>query len=1665
MSFNLIFVTIIIVFFFKEIQTEEKNITYMNNEIVDPYLNIQNTSNTKDIRKLQSPTPINIFVDTTILERNLEDDDKEKNAIKAAIKKAQETLQKIIKIKTKTNPINILKYLNKFSSNYQTLLTKNYQSQPDIDCDVLIFIRGVSSTANFDKLSKISKYEIDPSTRRVLVGCIEYNVRYKLNSESTIAVNYTHREYLLTTLFIHEFIHFLGFDNEILSYYNLIRNQQLTKNRVKTGHYIEKYVVVNKNVINLAKEYYGCFEEEYIPYIEFAKQNEQEDLPNSHWEGRLLLGDIMTFDLYYPEQVISEFTLKLLEQLGWYEINYFTGGLMKYGKGRGCSFLKDDCIEYLNNPVGNKVRFPNEFCEQSFGSCSFGRQSRSFCYNKGTLKTTSDISDYQRNEYIYTLGYGLTIDEYCPVSKETSLDTENYYYYGSCSIGNNEYGESLVFLDEKIDHKYKDFGDAFLEKIGDKSFCALSSVLQKNDNDIKYKGLIRPTCYEMLCSEKSLTIRIGSEYIVCPRFGGLVKLEGEYTDYKGYLFCPDYNLICIGTEMCNNLFDCIDKEIQSKEKEYNSDYYSKKINYTSEVKTNNESEIKQYYSTSEEGYEQSEDGQCPLNCMQCLSGNRCILCGNSNNVYIGEKDDDSSHINCTKNEPQEGYYNITKRGHNHYFRCVSGCAHCKNNNSCSQCFPEFYLSDDNKTCNERIPHCKTYDNSSQSIFKDPKNNNADGYKYCLECDNENNYFCIDGNRTRCDPIGNRKYYYNLDNNKYPCIRSCKDEYDNCEGCDGTKCFYCFPEFFFNNKVCTERIPNCLIYDQNSSKPDILTNNGHDGYTECKTCEEKHYCIKQNKSICQYIESVENGYYTNSFGCQEKCEDKFTFVCLKCEEEKCTLCQTRNKSDGTCVKGILNCIEYDQKSGNDTYIECLHCDEENGFYCIDNNRDTCENVNINLYYDLDPFNGSTCYRKCDKNYPGCEVCNKTICTECKKKYEMDSPSNISCSLQYEPQNPDNCRVITQEINDDIQNINFTKLTEYYREKIYFYINPVIHYVNKNYTMALFVNPDCTESLLEQGYYKIDSKVLNKKMVDVVGTERINHGFLLNFFIQYNNLNHYRMYDFNDQYLDPKTDCQECLKVPFILTNKYNNTISVALGSIIASAITLDKLDIFSKDSEVFTDLCQNVTLEGVDIPLSERLHYLYMEDYSTQMACGGNNCQLLEVNKEESTSVCRCELNEYDDLLKEDVNKIEKPEQPELKSSPSDSFGIIKCTKNGFHANNVKSNGGFYICLIVIVGVGVLILCYFLCSKIITTSEKGMNPPSKVKNRLRIISNWDKTEEERKKMKKFNEEVMNDFQPRDGHEDELTEEEKDYSYIYYDMSNSFDTALFEKKFNNNRGRSDKTRKILVLLPGTKKDKNEEDNFSSSESSPLGDSSRKKKKTFCQIYWHVLSLKQHIINFFSFCSCLNITESYIPLPIRIIRSLFLVVVSFLLSILFLNQKYYSKKFKYFNEKYKLIAGTTYGVTITPEEVKGGVPSGELWKYSFTHTFVNGIIVFVLLLVVQFLIGVAFFSLRNKVIEVLKKNDTSGINELVSQTRIKYIVFFIIVGALLFIFLFVFIAFGGAYGGGFSDYFLPGIVALIFLQIFPFLWSLVISLLYYLGIKQKSKCCRQTSRFFMF
>ena len=71
--------------------------------------------------------------------------------------------------------------------------------------------------------------------------------------------------------------------------------------------------------------------------------------------------------------------------------------------------------------------------------------------------------------------------------------------------------------------------------------------------------------------------------------------------------------------------------------------------------------------------------------------------------------------------------------------------------------------------------------------------------------------------------------------------------------------------------------------------------------------------------------------------------------------------------------------------------------------------------------------------------------------------------------------------------------------------------------------------------------------------------------------------------------------------------------------------------------------------------------------------------------------------------------------------------------------------------------------------------------------------------------------------------------------------------------------------------------------------LNDESKIAQISFCRLYWSVVSLKQHIINYFSFISCCKITKSYIPLTIRVIRSIFILFLSFMFNSSHFNDKY--------------------------------------------------------------------------------------------------------------------------------------------------------------------------------
>ena len=1617
-------------------------------------------------RKLDSDNKIRIFIDIPYLQNKYSNNQEEFLIIKEAIEKANKTLTNLIKIKTtRLRSIDFTGIPTSDLSEFN--VNERYNGKIE-GYDLVIFIRlkGDFDNEFKDGRNAFPKIVKQDGNKRPIVGIIIFD-RYILYNDNNniLKENYYY-------FFLHEMTHILGFDIKILKNLGVVVEDRV-KSRVKKNNndvYVTKNITKRPKIIDKAKKYYKCNE---ITYIEFAEYKKSEDLPGSHWEPRLLLGDYMTPDIYYLEQVISELTLALIEETGFYEVNYYTGGLMRFGKHQGCDFLKKDCAskDNQNNVIS---LFPNEFCSyDSVGTCSSGRLSRGYCYNSFTgIKDTSNYKrDWQK--------YGKDFIEYCPISFDIKIDGESNYYKGSCKSNDNNFGEDLGF-----GNNYKDFSKYFGEKFGSNSFCALSSLIRNDSPGYTYKEYVRPICYSMICSEKSLTIMLNHndpkyvEYIVCPRGGGLIKVGGDYTYYSGYLFCPDYYLICTSTIMCNDLYDCVEKKSIYITKEY--DYSVNSISgseITEKYKTN--TKLSQYDSVQVQGYELSEDSgtACPINCRQCISNKRCTLCrdfslSEPHAYYIGSIDDDNHSITCSSSKPTKGYYEVKRYGHFHYFKCSLGCDECKKAEECDKCAPEYKMN--SKACVERIPHCKVYDEST--LYDDyDTNGGGKGYELCKQCDNANGYYCVNMNKKECIKIddNNLEKYYKMEDGEFPCVGLCDTLFPNCLKCNKNGCLICKPDYAINkeNHGCSPRIPNCKRY--NFSSAFIDKDNGYgESYRSCLECEQYYYCVKDNKSKCEYIDpNYSKNYYTKRNGCIEECKIKFS-DCLECYEERCTKCITIIRQDGKCVKGIDNCKTYDTDNANDTYIECLECDNEHGYYCINNVKTECKYINVDLYYEIET-KAYPCVKKCSDIFPHCASCTSSVCITCQRFFFLDEEKK--CIIK--PPENDVCDVLIHDIDLDMNdNFEFSYFMDYYFENTLPYTKIVEHFANEKYTATMFLHSECTEDLLNRGYYKIDSTQLYNKMFEELKNEMNFDFYLFSVFISYNYHNYYSFYLDDYTYVDPEQICPSCLKMTYDITNKYIRNINNALGFFVGSLVESEHLNIFSKDTELFNDICNNITIESIDIPLTVRIQLFNLHDFSTQIACGGINCVIKEINIEESTCICTCKFDlKFEDILEPIIEFKNYDEKNQNNQSSYGSFGAIgtmKCIKNGFNAKNIAANGGFIINIIAMASEIGLYMSYYFCGKVISI-EKGSSPPQKIKKKIIIYNDWIKSLNKPPVNK--NDINNNLIQPRDEDDQDMLEEIISFSNRK-DLNVSIDTSYNPKEDKSNtnfisRLSEKNSRRILVLIPDvrkeTKSDEKKKNNKFIEPGIIYSDKTKKiTLKNFCQLYWSILSLKQHIINLFSSEKFHTITDSFIPIQIRLMRSIFIFILALILNILFLNQNYFSQKFHYFNEKYKIVAIKTAQYDIKGENTDDGrISSGKTLGYAFTHLFLNAFIVFIILIAIKFIICYIFFSLRKKILYIVNKNDLNEIKDLVKNTKFKYLIFFIITMTLLILFFFLFVGFGAAYGGGFGDYLIAGIISIFFLEIFPFLWSLILTFLLIYGVKKENKYCYEISRFFIF
>ena len=350
----------------------------------------------------------------------------------------------------------------------------------------------------------------------------------------------------LKHLIFHEVTHILVFDPKLLNILGMTEKRN-------------SIIYVNsENVLSKAKEHFNCNSLTGLP----LEDQGEEEISGYHWEARYMLGDYM-ISTDYLDIVISDITIALFEDTKYYQVEYYSGGLFKFGKNKGCNFLNNKC---LNNEVSS---FKDEFCDS---------ETESMCSSTRTNKGNCKIIDYSFYDITIPSKYqyfsdpnrgGFLAANFCPVVEGTNNLAS--YFQENCRYGISSYSPE------------------YSEVISENSFCFISSLMPSTSLNPNIAS--RPICYKVECDKntKKTIVYVRDSTFICPTNGGIITGNG----FKGVLNCPNYLDICTSetNKLCNEMFDCLNKKIKkdvnsfifNEEEEIKRFIFSEKIQINSYI--------------------------------------------------------------------------------------------------------------------------------------------------------------------------------------------------------------------------------------------------------------------------------------------------------------------------------------------------------------------------------------------------------------------------------------------------------------------------------------------------------------------------------------------------------------------------------------------------------------------------------------------------------------------------------------------------------------------------------------------------------------------------------------------------------------------------------------------------------------------------------------------------------------------------------------------------------------------------------------------------------------------------------------------------------------------------------------------------------------------------
>ena len=643
------------------------------------------------------------------------------------------------------------------------------------------------------------------------------------------------------------------------------------------------------------------------------------------------------------------------------------------------------------------------------------------------------------------------------------------------------------------------------------------------------------------------------------------------------------------------------------------------------------------------------------------------------------------------------------------------------------------------------------------------------------------------------------------------------------------------------------------------------------------------------------------------------------------------------------ENIIYCINEEKASGiNEIFIHKLCSKKDCTLNWRENNQmlikySCSSNCDKNLYHF---FYNNTCYEKCPL---GTHAINDTCIDDLLETFPTELNTNINTDI-----NINNnshlllCSISIIKINDSIINsetiqkyINNYNLNDSSYSNVYFYINQY-----EKLSITIFKNWSCTNELLKYDFFELNiNKIYNK-------IKHLNNSdYFIYIYINYKYNNYFEIYDIKDKKsvlnLEKLIGLNE---YSLIIRNNFTEEINNYLSKVIIDIIQKNKIDIFDNNFYIFNDLCKNLTIQNIDIPLKERIQIFFLGNFNKEIICNDINCYIESISMNKLIGECNCKIENFINNLiikKEQYNNIINDEYEKYINSKSkiNSLLNLKCFKESFKLKNLENNANFYISIVFISFFIILFFIFYIYSKknIFKKYTKNKLNPPKI-HKFDISDDFEDNEEEKNKQAQIIIQVENKVK-------EITNEEKQSNDLLFDN-------LDEKKYKINRYKHSiknysKNNKLPSLNnTNSQKNKNIDNekvikfNNNRKKINTLNDLNQKtetnnlkiiekdidivptkiinennklfiinnffkldKNKNFLYYYWKLLSLKQPIINLFTSIEALKTGKSYIPLLIKIMRILFYLSLNIFFNSLHMEQQYFRNKFQHFEAKYKI------------------------------------------------------------------------------------------------------------------------------------------------------------------